>query len=496
MNHKESVASSTLCYAFIFTHILAWTLVPWLFRCTLPMDALEGAIWGQHLAWGYDKDPFLNGWLTALATWISGRSGFAIYLFSQLSVAGCFWAVFRLGKKILPPRHALLAVILLETLQYYNFHAIDFNDNTLELSFWALTILFFYKALTENALRNWIGTGVFAGLSMLAKYYSIMLILSMFLLLITQAPLRKFFKQPSLYIACSIFLIVLLPHLIWLYAHDFITLQYALERISNPPAWLNHLQNPLQFSWEQIEVFLPAIGFAVVFLWLDKKPFFAAPPLFVKSFDKVFLFFMGAGPFILTLFLSVVTGIKLRAAWGQPLLSLWGIIFIAWLNPYITRPRFYRFLAVFITLFMLTLFVYSMMLLRADDSSSAIFPGEKIAQVFTQEWHERYHQKLRYVAGSRWITSNLAFYSKDHPAVYIDWDPAASPWINEKKLREAGGIFFWDPADAKQKRPETITPRFASLEKLQVRHFAWLRNGELPPAEIDVAFLPPCQLKQ
>ena len=48
---------------------------------------------------------------------------------------------------MLPKSYALIALLLLEGIQYFNFHAIDFNDNTLELGLWGLTIYFFYQAL-------------------------------------------------------------------------------------------------------------------------------------------------------------------------------------------------------------------------------------------------------------------------------------------------------------------------------------------------------------
>ena len=136
-------------YAFIILHVIVWTLAPTWVRFTLPMDALEGTTWGQQLEWGYDKNPFMNAWLTALAVWVGGKSGWVIYLFSQLSVALCFWAVWKIGKKILPPMYAFIAILLLECIQYFNLHAIDFNDNTLELGFWSLTTLFFYKRCTN-----------------------------------------------------------------------------------------------------------------------------------------------------------------------------------------------------------------------------------------------------------------------------------------------------------------------------------------------------------
>ena len=50
--------------------------------------------------------------------------------------------------------YALISVLLLEGIQYYNFHAIDFNDNTLELGLVGLTIYFFYQALRHLVIDH------------------------------------------------------------------------------------------------------------------------------------------------------------------------------------------------------------------------------------------------------------------------------------------------------------------------------------------------------
>ncbi len=46
----------------------------------LPKDTIEGAAWGYSLEWGYDKNPFLNAWLTRLVTLWGKHADWAIYL--------------------------------------------------------------------------------------------------------------------------------------------------------------------------------------------------------------------------------------------------------------------------------------------------------------------------------------------------------------------------------------------------------------------------------
>lgn len=477
-------------YIFICFHLFCWTLVPAIVRYNLPLDAIEGTIWGHQLEWGYDKNPFMNGWLTALATYLDGQSGWMVYLFSQLSVVACFWAVWQIAKKMLPPVYALISVLLLEVIQYYNFHSIDFNDNTLELGLWGLTIYFFYNALRSPGKWPWIMTGVFAALGMMAKYYTAALLTGMALFLILDANNRKQLKTLPPYLGMIAFTVIILPHTIWLFFHDFITVNYVFKRTSSVPSWTNHIIYPIRFAWQQFEAFLPAL---VLFLFLlpGKRPRLAPQKTPVSTFNKAFLFYVGLGPFLFTMLLSVIFGIYLRAGWGMPLLSLWGIILLTYIQPNITKAKIYTFLSAIFILLCVMLGAYSISLIDSPDPSSANFPGREIAEKITTDWNKTYHSQLTYVGGSRWVGGNIEFYSKDHPAVYIEWDKSRAPWINENDLRAKGGVFVWEITN-NETMPESVRARFPALQNTTVTEFMWHRNSRnLPPIKIGMAVLPP-----
>lgn len=476
-------------FAFILLHIIVWTLAPALVRYTLPMDAMEGTTWGHQLEWGYDKNPFMNAWLTALAVQLLGSAGWGIYFFSQLSVGLCFWAVWQLGKQMMPPIYAFIGVALLESMQYYNLHAIDLNDNTLEIGLWAVTTLVFYQALKLNRLRDWLLTGLFAGLCMMTKYYVAMLLLPMLFFMLLYRQTRAYFTKPYVYFGLLVLIIICIPHTIWLFSHDFVTINYAINRVSSPPTWANHLFYPLQFAWQQFEVFIPALVLLIILmLGKSKEKSYVTPP---SHFDKTFLLVVGIGPFLLTLLLSAVTGIKLRAGWGQPLLTFWGLTILAYLMPTITYAKFRRFLIVLFVLYAAMVISYCMALIQAKEPSSANFPGTNIANELTRKWQDTYHTPLAYVVGPRWIAGTISFYSEDHPSVYIDADKKYSPWIDEEKLRRSGAIFVWDPTEEHQMSVKEARARFAKLGAIQVMHFTWMRNKTMAPVEISIAILPP-----
>lgn len=473
---------------FMLTHLICWTLAPVLVRYNLPLDSIEGTLWGHQLELGYDKNPFMNGWLTALAVFVGGASGWMIYLFSQLSVAICFWCVWRIGKNMLTPVYALVALMILEGVQYYTFHAIDFNDNTLELALWALTSYFFYFALRTPTYRNWIFTGVFAALGLMAKYYTATLIMAMALLLLCRADNRKQLATLPPYVGLCVFIAIILPHIIWLFFHDFITVTYVFQRAASAPSWTNHFFFPAQFAWQQGQAFLPAL-ILFAFLLIGRKPLLATTRTLLSSSDKAFIFFVGFGPFLLTVILSLCLGTKLRAGWGMPLLSFWGIALVALIQPNVTRAKLLRFIAAVFATMALLVGVYCYSLVYSPTTSSANFPGREIAQTITDEWHKTYHTKLNYVAGSRWIGGNIGFYSADHPAVFIEWDARKAPWVDLEAMKKQGAVFVWDVSEG-ETLPDEVKTRF-NLQPERLLTFSWYRNKDLPPVRIGVAILKP-----
>lgn len=486
----ENMKVDRWLYLFIALHLFAWTLAPALVRYNLPLDSIEGTIWGHQLEWGYDKNPFMNGWLTALAIYLDGQSGWMIYLFSQLSVVVGLWAVWQLAKNILPPVYALLSVLVLESVHYYNFHAIDFNDNTLELSLWGLTIYFFYKALRSPTHWAWILTGLFAGFGMMAKYYTAALLAGMALFLFLDKDNRKQLTTFLPYSGLITFLAVMMPHIVWLFFHDFITVTYVFERGSSTPSWTNHFFFPAQFAWEQGKAFLPAC-ILISLLLIGKKPFLSPQRFALTRFNKHFLFYVGMGPFLLTVILSFCMGTNLRAGWGMPLLSLWGIILVALVQPRLSKEKIFSFIVGIFILLGVLITGYVVSLSFPNRTSSANFPGREIAQAITQEWRDTYHTKLDYVAGSRWIGGNIGFYSSDHPAVFIEWDVKRAPWIDVSDLQKKGGVFVWH-INGKETMPDEVQKRYPQLLNTRVLEFAWQRNTKnFSPVKVGIAVLPP-----
>lgn len=429
-------------WLFILMHTVLWTLGPAWARLSIPHDTLEGITWGYQWQLGYAKHPFLAAWLCAGISDLFKTVGWPVYLLAQLAVSTTFFAVWQLGKLFLPPKHALISFLLLEGIFFYNINSFNFTPDTLQSPLWALLIYFFYQAIVNQTLYSWLITGVIAALCVCAKYQFIVLAIPLFLFILVNPKARQSFAHKGIYLSLGLFLLLLLPHFIWLYSHDLITLHYAQnipsQHTSHNTIW-KHLIYPIHYL---INTCVATLGLFIL-LW----PFYSASKIALAqdSFKWQFLMYMGFGPFICTLVLCIITGDYFTPRWSTPYFSQWGIIALVYLKPALDAKKLWRF-TITLIIFSLSLFMLRMgtFTLFPRVESDAFLPNQTIAQNLSQLWQEQFHYPLPYLAGSNYLVSSVLPYMPDKPKPYFNWDIKQSPWINEQQLRNKGGLFIWD----------------------------------------------------
>lgn len=479
----------------MLVHCALWFLLPSIFRYALPHDTIEGALWGQHLQWGYDKNPWMNAWLTRLGIEIGGSSGIGIYFISSIFTGISFWSVWKLAEKMLPPMYAIAAVLLLEGCVNYTLVPQSFNDNLIELALWPLMFLTFYNALQNQKIRDWCLTGLVAGLAMMAKYYTGVPLAIMGIFLIITKEGRLSFKQSGLYIGLAAFLLVILPHIIWLFQNNFLTIQYAFNRAENTKP------NFMSFTFSQITDFIFPIILILVFKFWGKQQ----GEIALNNFNRKFLLWMSLGPFLLTTFLAMIFKWHLYSEWGVPLVTLWGVLLISLIKPNFNERLFSIFIKIiYIIMFLWAIGYVAGLYVDHKRLHSDNYPAQEIANYVTEAWEKQYHTPLKYVAGSRYVGGYIAIYSKDHPSVFVEWTPEFSSGINLDQMKKYGAVFVQDNyygTTVFGKHPDThgglnfpaeVLQRYPNLIVLPVKYFKWKRGDKnLPPIPVLIGFLPP-----
>src|SRR3954464_8057555 len=95
-----------------------WTLVPALFYAAPPGHLPLVLAIGHEFQFGSEFGPPLAFWLAELAYRAGGM--FGVYLLSQLCIVTAFSAVMALGRAIVGPTHAAMAVMLMAGIAVFS----------------------------------------------------------------------------------------------------------------------------------------------------------------------------------------------------------------------------------------------------------------------------------------------------------------------------------------------------------------------------------------
>ncbi|RUR13753.1 glycosyltransferase family 39 protein [Legionella sp. km772] len=481
---------------FILLHTLFWTLGSYFSRPSLPHDTLESITWGLQWQWGYPKHPYLTAWLCAAVFSLFNQADWSIYLLAQLVNTSTFVAVWYLAKQFLPSRHALIAVLLLEGVLFYNVNSFNLTCDSLQAPLWACCTLFFYYALTTEKLRHWLLTAFFAACCICTKYQSLILFACMLFLCLEHPNLRQNFKKKELYYAFTFFLLLVSPHLVWLYQHQFISLVYvktiAYDYTETKTVW-GHLLYPILTLLNDLFYIAGVFILSWPFYKKNKARFNISP------FQWHFLLIMGLGPVFITTLLGIIDGNYFPPRWATPYFFLLGIIVIGYLKPLLNPAQLKKFSIGFV-LFSSLLFGVRMVTLTLfpKPNNDAFLPNRAMALSLSQLWQDRYHRPLAYVVGSNYLVSLITPYLPTKTKPYLNWRLKQNPWVDELELSKTGALFIWDvgfnyawdlEGTTTFQLPQWLFYRYPELIVLPNATFYRLSNKA--PIVIGIAILPP-----
>ena len=400
-------------YAFLIAHIIIWTLIPSLTNKNLPLDTIEALAWGSNLDWGFDKHPPMSAFIAEFFYKVFGSQDWAYYLLSQIFVITTFYIVFLISNEILRNKNlSIFSVLSLVGIYFYNFTTPEFNVNICQLPFWALTVLYSWKIYNNKKLnlKDSILLGVFAVAGFLSKYLFIYLLISIFFLFAYLILIKKDRKFDFKYlISIEVFLILLVPHIIWLFQNDFKTILYAFDRTGiNQSGALDHFKFPILFLLKQVGILIPFI--LLVFLLIQKFKY----KFNFKDKKLIFLIFINLMPLLLIFLTSLISGSKIRTMWMTPFYLFMGTFIIYVLQKQIDFLKIKKFLVLFIALFLLSPLAYAYISLSKDNKRTD-YPGKKISQKVQKKWDNDFTGEINVVLGDEWIAGNLSYHLKSRP---------------------------------------------------------------------------------
>ena len=404
---------NNIFFIFALSHLIIWTIVPSLTNKNLPLDTIEALAWGSNLDWGFNKHPPMSAFFPEVFFKIFGAQDWAFYLLSQIFVLIAFYFVFKLSFEVLGNiKLSLISVLLLESIYFYNFTTPEFNVNVCQLPFWSLVVYFTWKIYETKEIKfsDCFFIGLFAAIGFLSKYLFIYLLLAIIFLFTHSIFVKKIKKFDFKYlITIEVFLVLLVPHLIWLFNNDFITINYGLKRTGLEGSEIfDHFKYPLIFLLKQLGILVPF--FFLVFLLVKKVKF----KINFKDQKFLFLLFVNILPIALMFLTSAITGSKIRTMWMTPFYLFFGLMFVYIFQSQINIKKINSFLYGFIFLFFLSPILYSYESVSKTDKRTD-YPGKEIAAKVQIVWDQDFDKEIEFVTGNEWNAGNLSYHLKSRP---------------------------------------------------------------------------------
>ncbi len=459
-------------------YLLAWSLLPPLLQSSFALDVVESLSWGREWQWGTYKHPPLSPWLLHLF-W-RGFGPVGPYLLSQLCIGATLWLVWRTGLLLLTPERAGLGALLTMGVAFYTRPALEFNHNIVQMPLWAGLAWAMLAALQQGRLRHWLALGLLAGLGLLAKY-SIAILLACLGLYLLLGPARRRLLQSGPWLALLLALLLLAPHLLWLWQSDWLPMVYASQRSANSSA--HPRLAALGFLFTQALSHLPLALVLLYAAWRARRvlarPGSAAPQgdasvpapsarrWGLHSAWPGYLLTIALAPGLLVTALGLLLGLRIRDMWGVPMWAFSGLLVLAWLpQRWLAAMRWPLLRALAVWLALATLLSLAYLGWGAQwrqRPARTDWPQAALAAQAQAQWQALSTCPLQVVAGNYWLAGLVAVPLPSQPSVLITGDARYSPWVTRQRLLQQGALWLREsnepdsapaPLDAVQPGPQ------------------------------------------
>ena len=477
-----------------------WFLLPALFHTGYKPDVIELQFIAKEWVLATRKHPMLPAWILEVINILTNRAFIAPFIAVALCTVITLFSVWRLARKVLSERLALIGTFSMLPFWSLTVESTKYNQNSVLMACWVLTILIFYNAFQTNKKRWWIAAGLTLGFGFHAKYSMLLIAVAILLYSLWIPRFRRYWRESGPWLTIAITFVVFLPHLIWLYSVDFwatthnaLGRDYQMEtgtRLYYLLKWLVRQFGLLLFS--PLLLLIPCLGKK----WKIQLP--------KSDSDKEMLQYLlccMAFPFIVFSLFAALTG-PINSDYGY---TIWFVLGIYLLLRFQQRDHVDTFrwtlcwtsLAVFVMVVVFIVQAVGSPYLMGT-ARQFHFPMREFGAKCDAIWSSRCDTPCCYISGDWWLAGNAAYAMKAHPRVLFYYggleDPKALPtgtWSTDDDVNQKGGIILWN---ASEQPPDWVHRRFPQAEVLpEILELPYKTHAKIPPLRIGVAIIPPIQ---
>jgi 4-amino-4-deoxy-L-arabinose transferase-like glycosyltransferase len=407
-------------------YLATWVLIAWLSAPSLDPygDMVENYAWSQTWALGSFKHPPLFAWMVRAWFDVFPTRVLPYFVLSYLNAGVGVLGIVCLARLWLPGdissarRDLFVMTVLLFALLSapYSNLAAKFNADTVLLSLWPWTAYAFFAALHAEAThRKWLFTlflGLMAAAAMLGKYYSALLLASLFIISLSHPDYRRSYRSPYPYVAIAVSAALLLPHVKWEMREGFPFQQYLNTKID---AGISVPR--IVLFWLSGIYYLPLSWLA----WLVLRKRFAAPDIqpIAWAIPQRGLVLLCTLPALITGLFNLFARVHLTTHWAIPVWFALPVLLAVWLLPHLGEAFAWRRLSLGVgvvwTLVLLGGLIYSLVLSTTGNPKYSLAREEMVSTIEARFAARFPAHQLAWAGGTWPETGALAFFAPNHP---------------------------------------------------------------------------------
>ncbi len=409
--------------------------------------------WSRHLAWSYYDGSPMVAYLMRVFTECFGDNLFALNTTGIVVTALTSVIVYRTSRLFLEQEASMVAACLwlfspLITLDLLN----QVTLNTPLTLFWALTLYYCIRYLTQAKPYDLYWIGLNCGFMLLSKYSGIVLVCSLMIFLL-QTSYRKLFFSPALYGAGLLAAMIFSPVILWNAQHHWQSFIYQLHT--------HHLQSTF-FSLGSVghtacTTIISALNIMLLpplLYHLNRQQATCLPAQFCFSVSISFL-----------LFYIVLAGFaQLRGFWLSHYLLSASLLAGFCYQHYGHQVRFRQVITLFAAI-SIAILINATTYFNVNDSKKVAY----------YHWIQPFNQSLSpppdAIVTTGWFAARGLFFLKHHPSVYTlacgeaqnQYAAWSEPFLKQIAQNKIQRIWYFDLTD----HSDCIKRYFATCQPLR-----------------------------
>ena len=459
-----------------------WWVVPSLFYSSPPGELPLVLAIGHEFQLGSSFGPPLAFWMAEVVFDIAGGPG--VYLLAQICIIVAYYGVFTLARAIVGTHHAAFAILLMVGIFAFAAPTPEFGPAILAIPFTVFAIVNLWRAVAERRRAAWFLLALHLGLLLLTTYAGLILVFAIVVFLAATRRGRRALRSADPWLASTVIVAVLFPHLIWLdLAGERFPLAFSLPAHPNG-SYLSGLLDfviTLGFSHAGLMV-LVVLGSKWHFRSQEKVPVFVRS--FTDPFGRRFVYFFAVVPALIAALFAGLSAERQTSGNLAPYMVLSGLAIVVLAGNSIPwhRPRLVA-MAWALLLAVPPLGVAAVVVVLPWLGVSGIDVGQPAAAMgrfFGENFERRTGAALAVVAGEPRTAALVALGAPTRPSLYLDATPERTPWITMDDVRRKGAVVVWPNDDTRAQVPADIATRFPGLVADVPRAFERAVQGRLP----------------